>query len=162
MYNMSYTEDFIKTMYLRIGILSPRQLNQQQIAIKLRIELFYWEETSRALFLKDKPYIFINARLSKEEQWQDFCHELAHILMHSGHQSWLPPLFVEYQESKANNFMYHACIPTFMLENLKIEDYFYSTVLKVSKLFHVEYDFAFKRLQKYIHNKTFMQSLHSK
>jgi len=94
---MSHTEDFIKDMYLRIGILKPQQLNQHQIARSLSIKLFYWGESSRALFLKDTPYIFINGRLTKQQQWQDFCHELSHVLMHSGHQAWLPPLFIEYQ-----------------------------------------------------------------
>lgn len=162
MYTMSYTEEFIKNMYLRIGIMKPHQLNQQQIANKLGIQLFYWEDTSRALFLKRKPYIFVNANLTKQQQWQDFCHEVSHVLMHSGHQYRLPPLFIEYQESKANNFMYHACIPTFMLNDLTINDYYNSTVIKVSRLFQVEYEFALKRLTQYIQNKRFMQSLHSK
>ena len=68
----------------------------------------------------------------------------------------------KYQEYKANSFMYHACIPTFMLNELSINDYSSSTVLKVSKLFQVEYDFALKRLTQYIQNKHFMQYSHSK
>lgn len=160
MYTMSHTEDYIKNMYLHIGILRPQQLDYQQIARKLGIKIFYWEDTSQALFLKELACIFLNKKLTKQQMWQDFCHELAHVLMHSGHQARLPPLFVEYQESKANNFMYHACIPTYMLNDLKINDFLYSTVLSVSKLFQVEYDFALKRLTQYIQNKRFMQNLH--
>lgn len=31
----------------------------------------------------------------------------------------MSPLFREYQENKANNFMYHACVPTFMLDEIE-------------------------------------------
>nr|WP_054550355.1 ImmA/IrrE family metallo-endopeptidase [Lysinibacillus sphaericus] len=157
MYNTSHTEDFIKNMYTKINIFKPEQIQLSYIAKCLGIKVFYWNEESRALFLKGYPYIFINNHLSKQQQWQDFCHELAHVLMHSGHQGRLPPLFIEYQELKANNFMYHACIPTFMLNELSINDYLHTTVSGVSKLFQVEYDFALKRLMQYF-NKRIVQN----
>ncbi|WP_346234548.1 ImmA/IrrE family metallo-endopeptidase [Lysinibacillus telephonicus] len=162
---MRYTnhmEDFIKEMYTRINILVPEQLQISIIAKSLRVNVLYWNEGSRALFLRGNPYIFLNNRLTKQQQWQDFCHELAHVLMHCGHQNRLPPLFIEYQELKANSFMYHACIPTFMLNELAINDYFYSTVLRVSKLFQVEYEIALKRLTQYMQNKRFIQYSHGK
>ena len=40
---------------------------------------------------------------------------MCHALFHSGNQRLLSPTFVQYQEWKANNFMYEFCIPEFML-----------------------------------------------
>ncbi|MGE7094371.1 hypothetical protein ACQKII_23655 [Lysinibacillus sp. NPDC048646] len=65
----------------------------------------------------------------------------------------MSPLFREYQDNKANNFMYHACIPSFMLDELEHCDAGALTVQHVQQLFNVEYDFAVKRLDQYISNK---------
>lgn len=72
----------------------------------------------------------------------------------------MSPLFREYQERKANNFMYHACMPTFMLQDLQLCDCTPNTVLKLQELFNVEYEFALKRLTQY-YNKLIMQKRHN-
>lgn len=143
----THSEDFIKRLYQLIGIIRPQQLHFQLIATKLEILVFYWRDESQALFLKEEAYIFLNEQLTKQQQWQDFCHELAHVLLHTGHQGRMSPLFREYQENKANHFMYHACVPSFMLD--EIEPY-NLTVEYVQEQFNVEYDFAFKRLEQYL------------
>ncbi|MGE6601481.1 ImmA/IrrE family metallo-endopeptidase [Lysinibacillus fusiformis] len=147
------TEDFIWEFYNRMGIKTPQQLEYEAIAMQLGIQLYYWKDTSQALFMKEHKYIFLNEQLTEQQHWQDFCHELAHILLHSGHQGHMSPLFREYQENKANNFMYHACIPSFMLEELEQSDTSALTVQHVQQLFNVEYDFAAKRLEQYTCNK---------
>lgn len=158
MCHSSHVEDFVKGFYSKIGIVNPQQLNFRTIAERLGIHVFYWPEPSQALFLKDYAYIFLNENLTEQQIWQDFCHELAHVLLHSGHQGCMSPLFREYQENKANNFMYHACMPTFMLNQLEIKDYTQQTTVHLSELFHVEYEFALKRLKQYVHNKEFMRN----
>lgn len=149
----THTEDFIKELYTRLGILTYQQLDFLKIARNLEIQLFYWKDSSQALFMKDHPYIFLNEQLTNQQMWQDFCHELAHVLLHSGHQGRMSPLFREYQEYKANNFMYHACVPSFMLDELEPTEL---TVENVQRLFNVEYDFAFKRLEQYRSKKLLM------
>lgn len=153
MSNTTHTEDFIKKLYTKIGITEPQQLDFQSIAVHLGIKVFYWQDKSQALFLREQAYIFINEELTNQQKWQDFCHELAHVLLHNGHQGRMSPLFREYQENKANNYMYHACIPSFMLDELEQSDASALTVQHVQQLFNVEYDFAVKRLEQYISNK---------
>ena len=153
MTHTTHTEDFIREMYSKIGITAPQQLCFQQIADALGIKIFYWKRTSQALFLKSQTYIFLNGQLTDSEQWQEFCHELGHVLQHIGDQSMMPPSWIEYQENKANNFMYHACIPSFMLDELNLYDSNAISILHVQQLFNVEYDFAEKRLTQYISNK---------
>ncbi len=150
----SHLEDYIKDFYTRIGITTPTLLDFREIAEKLGIKVFYWPDTSQALFAEEKPFIFLDESLTQQQQWQDFCHELAHVLLHSGDQFYMYTLFREYQEYKANNFMYHACMPTFMLDELQLYDYLPQTVVKLQELFNVEYEFALKRLTQYL-NKRF-------
>lgn len=161
LYSTSYTEDFIREFYTKIDVLKPQQLQFQVIASKLGVNVFYWPESSQALFMRQIPYIFINKHLSQQQQWQNFCHELAHVLLHTGNQRQMTSSFREYQEARANLFMYHACVPTFMLQQLNIDDYSAETVLLIQKLFNVEKEFALYRLTQYINKKHFMLNLHS-
>lgn len=148
----SYLEDFIKDFFSQMGIHSPSLLDFRVIAKNLGIKVFYWLDSSQALFAKEKPFIFLNETLNQQQQWQEFCHELAHVLLHIGDQFYMSPLFREYQEHKANNFMYHACMPTFMLDELQLDDSTPQTVMKLQELFNVEYEFALKRLTQYLNN----------
>ncbi|MFF5994833.1 ImmA/IrrE family metallo-endopeptidase [Lysinibacillus sp. KU-BSD001] len=146
----TYTESYVKELYEAIGIFSPEQLDFQTIAHRLSANVFYWQETSQALFFNNRGYIMLDETLSPQQQWQDFCHELAHVLLHTGSQSRLPQSFVEYQEYKANHFMYHAAMPTFMLRELPLQDATTNNVRLVQQLFNVEQDFAEKRLTTYL------------
>jgi len=153
MCHTSYMENFVKEFYTKLDILEPHQLDYKEISYKLGIKIFYWYEPSQALFLKQHSYIFLNAHLSKVQKWQDFCHELGHVLLHAGNQRRLSAEFVKYQEAKANLFMYHACVPSFMLDQLEINDYTSETINLVAGLFCVEGPFAARRLEQYINNK---------
>ncbi|MGE7947948.1 ImmA/IrrE family metallo-endopeptidase [Lysinibacillus sp. NPDC093688] len=160
MYFYSHLEDYIKDFYTQMGILSPSLLDYRKISINIGIKIFYWPDYSQALFANEKPFIFLDETLSQQQRWQEFCHELAHVLLHTGDQFDMSPLFREYQERKANSFMYHACMPTFMLDELKLCDCTANTVLKLQELFNVEYEFALKRLTQY-YNKLIMQKWHN-
>lgn len=149
----THFEDYIKTFYERIGITKPQELKFQTIAERIGILVFYWPEPSQALFNGGKGYICINESLTEQAQWQDFNHELAHILLHTGRQRKLPESFRTYQESKANNFMYHACVPTFMLDEMDIFDLTVHSVYLVQTTFNVEHNFAVKRLTNYLERK---------
>ncbi|MFJ5565253.1 ImmA/IrrE family metallo-endopeptidase [Lysinibacillus xylanilyticus] len=149
----SHLEDYIKDFYLQIGITTPNLLDFREIAEKLGIKVFFWSDSSQALFAKEKPFIFLNESLSKQHQWQEFGHELSHVLLHTGDQFFMSPLFREYQENKANNFMYQFCMPTFMLDELDLYDCTPSTVMQLQKLFNVEYEFALKRFSQYINKR---------
>lgn len=152
----TYTEDFIKEMYKKIGIESPQQLGFQKIADALGVKVYFWKNPSQALFIGSQAFIALNENLNESQQWQEFCHELSHVLQQNGHQGYrgkMPRCWIEYQENKANNFMYHACIPSFMLDILNINDHSFHTVILIQKMFNVEYEFALRRLTQYLNNK---------
>lgn len=152
---MHYThlEDFIKKLYTYLGVTSPPMPTIQDIAAQLGIDVYYWSKTSQALFYKEKAFIFLQEHQTDEQQWQDFCHELCHVLLHAGNQTNMPTLFRQYQEYRANNFMYHACVPTYLLERTELYGTTRSDISRVQQLFNVEYQFAEKRLRQYFANK---------
>lgn len=150
----THTEDFVEELYLKIGINKPHQLNYKIIAHALGIKVFLapYDGPSQALFVKNMPFIFLSRNLTSSQMWQDFCHELNHVLQHTGNQNYMLGSWVDYQEKKANTFMYHACMPTFMLDELTTNDPS-PTIKELQLIFNVEYDFAVKRLTQYFNNK---------
>ncbi|OMC83324.1 ImmA/IrrE family metallo-endopeptidase [Viridibacillus sp. FSL H8-0123] len=148
-YSYSHLEDFVKSFYARLHIHQPTDLNMLQIANELNIQVFYWPNGSQALFFDQIGYIFLNNELSPQQQWQDFTHELCHVLLHCGDQMHLHPLFLEYQEHKAQNFAFHAAIPTFMLDELYEIHKYRLSVWMIQEVFNVEENFAKKRLFQY-------------
>ncbi|MGE1095750.1 ImmA/IrrE family metallo-endopeptidase [Bacillus altitudinis] len=88
--------------------------------------------------------IIIDNRLSPQEQWQDFGHELCHALRHEGNQLIMPPLFRELQEMQAKRFAYNFCIPTFMLRKIKLTTE-NDLIKDISLAFKVTYNFARNR-----------------
>lgn len=149
----THTEDYIKKLYLELGITKPLDLKINVLAAHFDITVFYWPEDSRALFAKKKAFILINEHLSMIQKRQDFFHEFSHVLTHAGSQRTLPKAFVDYQEYKANHFMYHAAVPSFMLDELEINDATEFTITLIQHQFNVDYDFACKRLTNYLNRK---------
>ncbi|MEI3614611.1 ImmA/IrrE family metallo-endopeptidase [Pseudogracilibacillus sp. SO30301A] len=116
-YQTTLLEDAIKKFYNHLNIHKPSQLDMREIANLLKIPIHFLPIHSRTY----KGEIIIDSRLPPEVQWEDFGHELCHILLQYGNQIInINTLFLEYQEWKANNFMLHFCIPTFMLQKYKI------------------------------------------
>ncbi|CAM5245460.1 hypothetical protein LSPH24S_06396 [Lysinibacillus sphaericus] len=98
--NYSHLEDFIKEFYFKMNIITPPLLDFREIAKNLGIKVFYWSETSQALYANDLPYIFLDESLTQQQQWQDFCHELAHVLLHTGISSICIPSSVNTKNIK--------------------------------------------------------------
>lgn len=147
------TEDYVKKLYHHLSIFVPEQIDIIEIASKLDIWVHFEKVGSKAFELNESYSMFIDSRLTSEQQWQDFAHELCHVLMHCGNQLQLPTDFIQYQESKAKNFAYHFCVPTFMLEQLDLPARKKEAIELISKTFNVEYIFAKSRLEKWIQQK---------
>lgn len=134
----THLEDFIRNLYLKIGISKPSEIDINVIAQTLGINLYYGNTT----------FIFRNniflQRSFPQQEWIDFGHELCHYLRHSGQQITMAPMFIDLQEWQANHFAYHFCVPTFMLDELEEV-----TVYGIMNLFNVDEKFAEKRLEMY-------------
>ncbi|VDG98862.1 Domain of uncharacterised function (DUF955) [Lysinibacillus sphaericus] len=159
MYYYSNLEDYVMDVYKDIGVAHPEQINRYMIADQLNIGHYPTSGKSEALYSDGRYYIFVNRELNHRQQWQDFGHELCHVLMHEGSQKHMYPLFRELQEWKANNFMYHFCVPTFMLQRIRLPPEKQRAVSLIAETFQVEYQFAEKRLDRYI-NKAGLAAIH--
>lgn len=157
---INYLEDYIKQFYHHLGISIPDQLEMHEIAFRMNVKIFFWNNSSQALIRDGRYYLFINNTLPNDLQWQEFCHELGHLLMHIGDQMNLPPLFVEYQENKANNFALHAAAPTFMIDQLNLPNTYQEAVRLLQETFYISLTFACKRLDHYINNHLFASQIH--
>ncbi|WP_046180349.1 ImmA/IrrE family metallo-endopeptidase [Domibacillus tundrae] len=156
-YVKSHLEDFIENLYTKIAITSPDQLDIELISRRLNIEVGYSYKKSKCAEIGGIMMIILNETLPKTEQWQEFGHEVCHLLRHSGNQTELPFPFVQLQEWQANTFALHFCVPTFMLPNLNLPDTEYAAARVISEVFNVEYDFALERLRRWIIQKAIIQ-----
>lgn len=147
-------EQFVHQLFDILAISQPDQLNITAISALAKISVKYWDFSSEAVSYKGKRMIFINEALSVQKKWQEFAHELYHLLGHVGNQNkYMHRLFMTHQEKQAEYFSYHFCVPTFMLQQLKGVD-----VYVIMRLFNVEFDFAMRRLEMY-QNKILSSSI---
>lgn len=138
--NTTHLDDWIEAFYHQINIKNPSELDLLDIAYRSNLKVEFLNISSRYY----AGTIIIDNRLSPQEQWQDFGHELCHALRHEGNQLIMPPLFRELQEMQAKRFAYKFCIPTFMLRHLKIN--INNPLYEISSTFNVTYMFAKKRI----------------
>jgi Zn-dependent peptidase ImmA (M78 family) len=181
--NLEYTytplEEFVFNLYRKLSIAVPEEINMNGIAKKLNIQLHYYDDGSVAVEDDGIHHILIDERLSQAQQWQDFGHELCHSLRHYGNQLLMSEKdllhsFLQLQESQSDNFMYHFCVPTFMLLNYKISNFLdvKAGIPFVVGMFNVTEEFAKERLSRFkrqllqsksdAEHRTFMESLYPK
>lgn len=145
-YTNTHLEDYIQKLYHSIDIYHPRQLDIETVSARLGISVDYYPTPSVTF----GSNIILDSRLSYELQWQQFGHEVCHALWHSGNQLHAPLSFRQYQEWKAKNFAYQLCMPTFMLQKLKLSSDHRENVFKIHKKFNVDIPFAIRRYNQFI------------
>lgn len=142
---MNETELLVTSFYESFNIYDPHFLSIEIIVDLLQMKLVYWSYTSAIAELNNDYCMFINDTKNKQQQWQEFGHEMSHFFKDNNcNRKLVKESFVSYCETKADYFAYHFCVPTFMLMNLKNV-----TVYDVVNLFNVEFNFALRRLDMY-------------
>jgi Zn-dependent peptidase ImmA (M78 family) len=150
-YHTSHLEDFVQEVYQRIGITEASHISKETIANRLGIWLHYWDGKSKYIDRNDGMIsILIDESLDSTSQWHEFGHELCHVLRHAGNQLYMPASFKRLQESQANIFAYHFCVPTFMLHKLMLPGQCHQAAIIISDTFNVSYSFAAERYEMYI------------
>lgn len=145
----SNIEQYIEDIMYHLEIYKPERLSIEMIANQMNIEIHFKTTHSRMLLVQGQYHIILNKNASQAKQWEDFGHELGHVLRHVGNQHFLSAGFRGYQESQADNFMYHFCAPTFMIERMDFESTEQETILKIAETFNVTISFAKKRFEMY-------------
>jgi len=145
-YQTTPLEDWIESLYKQLRIHHPYELDMELIAERLDIWLYFEEMSSRALDRNGMYSMIIDRRLTPAEQWQDFGHETCHLLRQAGNQFLLNHSMVELQETRADSFAYHFCIPTFMLLYTSLPTSRNEAITLVTETFNVTPEFAQERL----------------
>ncbi|MDA1477310.1 ImmA/IrrE family metallo-endopeptidase [Bacillus sp. CLL-7-23] len=148
-YTNSHLEDWIENLYKKINISRPEQLNIERIASALDILIVYNSNTSFALRFYGMYTISLDCRKNRKEQWIDFSHEVCHDLRHINDEKIMPLSWHQYLENQAKYFSYHFCIPTFMLNKIKIPQLKSEAIKLIGDTFNVTYPFASCRLEMY-------------
>jgi Zn-dependent peptidase ImmA (M78 family) len=146
-YQLTPLEQEIKELYHSYSIYRPDQIDMQDIAYKMDVWLHLLPFSSKAISRRGLKSIIIDSRKTEPEQWEDFGHEVSHLKYHVGNQLWIRNDLVEYQETKANNFARHFCVPTFMLLDSGVPATWAEAMLFVMETFTVTENFAKKRLE---------------
>lgn len=150
----THLEDFILNLYRSIGITIPSQINMFTIARRLNVEIIY---DKKPIFCFDNEIIL--RPTNEVQEWLDFAHELAHVMLHSGNQIGMYPLYREYQEWRADLFALHFCVPTFMLEKINLPQRRSEAVELIVNEFNVSRQFAEDRLNMWINKQEYINVL---
>lgn len=108
-YQLTPLEQSIKDLYQSLSISEPHQLDMIDIASKLSIWLHFADITNMVIERNGVYSIIIDRRLTRQQQWQDFGHELFHMLRHPENKLMLSTSIVQLQEAQATNFAFHFC-----------------------------------------------------
>jgi Zn-dependent peptidase ImmA (M78 family) len=148
-YILTETERKIERMYKERNILTPADLDIQNVAHLFRVELdFSSYGPQRAIWEDDFSVIFLNPDEPEEKQREVFFHELGHPLLHVGDQTKMKNHSLrDLQEAQANQFQLYAAIPFFMLKELELPSYEYQIVSMIQSVFKVPKSLAKKRVE---------------
>jgi len=146
MHSPRYTpiENFIRKLFLSHGIRTPDQLGVDNLIKKFQLDLEYHNTFSNYY----EGTITIK-KGSKQQEWQRFAHEICHHFRHCGDQTEMHKLFRQLQEYQAKHFAYHFCVPSFMLERIRLPPSYTDAVRLICTTFNVEPEFAARRLEMY-------------
>lgn len=146
MYTPFYSriENLVRKIMLAHGIRTPDQLGVESVANKINVQVkrdleFTFNRNRIIIIEKGKPW----------EEWPRFAHELCHYLEHCGNQLTMPKLFYQLQEYQADHFAHHFCVPTFMLDRIRLPPDRNGAIRLICANFTVGPEFAEKRLEKY-------------
>lgn len=146
-YHMTILEEFLETTYATAGVIYPHQITVQELAWRLKVWLHYEPVSSRALEATSGMYsMFIDSRLTPNQQRIDFFHELCHLLRHVGNQMTMPQEFTKMQEIEAEHFVLYAVMPFSMISRIGLPDQRTFAINTLMEIFNVPIDLAEKRL----------------
>ncbi|RJX40912.1 ImmA/IrrE family metallo-endopeptidase [Paenibacillus pinisoli] len=119
LYKPTEVENRISSVYQDSGIVSPADMDLDRIALIFNCHIIYSDKPTMVLYDDDHGgLIFLRANAPREQQREDFFHEISHPALHVGCQDNLPDLFVGLQESQAASFQLYAAMPYYMLADI--------------------------------------------
>ncbi|WP_102274052.1 ImmA/IrrE family metallo-endopeptidase [Cytobacillus massiliigabonensis] len=149
LYKKTDLELLIENLYMDKGILTPSDLSIKNISESFNFHIKYIEKVpSRALWDEEDAMIFLDPLLPEKKQRALFFHEIGHPLRHIGAQERMKSkLFMDLQESQANQFQLYAAIPTFMLDSIELPNNESYAIKAIEEIFNIPFSLAAKRME---------------
>jgi hypothetical protein len=144
-YRTTELEDWVTTLYKRLGIIYPKQINITDIARTFRIYIKRKERPSFHIVNGRYAEITIDVRKEIDKQKEMFFHELCHVLRHYGNQLTMPKAFIDLQEWDAKNFTRYASIPHHMVKYIDLDSH--NVIDQMVNLFQVTPELCEERLE---------------
>lgn len=145
---MSYThthrEDYVFTMYKRLGIYRASDIDERYIARKLRIYLKETDATSHFERFGNYKAIKLNSRLDRKQRRMEFMHELGHLLRSANGVGYVDKMLRNYLEWDARHFEFYAAMPYPMMQQYDLHDR--DIVCMLSDDFVVPHDYVRDKL----------------
>lgn len=133
-----YCENWVNKELLKKGIDSVDKLNIRDLSEAFGIDVYYWDMASCYM----AGAIIIDIKKEPVTQYEEFLHELAHVI-YMGELKTLKDFNCwKYIEGKVNALVPYLAIPEFALGEI----YKYNDVKEIATEFGITYDLAFKRL----------------
>lgn len=140
-------ENVVNKELIKRGIDSVDKLNIRSIAEAFNITVFYWECSTRIVKYDKKYYCIIDARKNSVEQYEEFLHEVAHIIYDEELKVFKNYRYHIYREFKVDRLVPFVAIPKFAVDYV-----INKSVEEISSEFGISHYLAWKRLL-YIYNK---------
>jgi len=149
LYKKTDLELLAEKIYKEKEILAPSDLTIKNISESFDFQIRYIENAPcRALWDEEDAMIFLDSLLPNKEQRAIFFHELCHPLRHIGTQEHMKSnLFMDLQESQANQFQLYAAIPTFMLKSIELPNNEFYAIKAIEEIFNIPFSLAAKRME---------------
>lgn len=136
LYKPTELENWLTKRYKEHGILTPFDLTIKAVSEVFNTIVNYycgpsfaeWEEGGYSM-------VFLNNKMSHEDQRMDFFHELCHPLRHVGIQGSMPMLFQELQEIQASQFQLVSAMPVYLLMDIQPEKYWNNYIMSIAEAF---------------------------
>ncbi|NEW07117.1 ImmA/IrrE family metallo-endopeptidase [Paenibacillus sp. SYP-B3998] len=146
-YQTTPLEQWIEALYHQHQLTQPNQLQIVNLASKLNIWTYFTDMNSMAVENNGLFSINLDRRLSAREQWEDFLHEVCHLLRHAGNQMTMPDQYVGWQEQDAAAFQLYAAMPISMIKQIQLPERKSEMIEALSEEFQVTYRLAAARLE---------------
>jgi len=146
-YQLTPLEGWIERLYAQHEITDTEHLTISHLSAKLGIWTYYMDMNSMAIEHEGMVSINVDRRLSAKEQWEDFLHEVCHVLRHSGNQMIMPEPYTDWQEQDAAAFQLYAALPFSMIQRLPLPERISEVIEVLSEEFQVTYKLAKARLE---------------
>ncbi|MEH7392446.1 ImmA/IrrE family metallo-endopeptidase [Bacillus sp. JJ1474] len=149
LYKKTDLELLLENLYKEKGILTPSDLSIKNISESFNFHIKYIEKVPcRALWDEEDAMIFLDPLLPEKKQRALFFHEFGHPLRHIGAQEEMKcKLFLDLQETQANQFQLYAAIPTFMLDSIELPNNEFYAIKAIEEVFNIPFSLATKRME---------------